>query len=105
MPGRGYPAVLRCDNGPELACTAMADWAGDRVGLSFIRPVSRDGTATSNPSTAPSAGGCLNIELFRSLAHARVTISDWKNEYNHHRRHSALGYQAPARYAQHCTHQ
>ena len=23
---RRYPAVLRCDNGPELACAAMADW-------------------------------------------------------------------------------
>jgi len=33
---RGYPAVLRCDHGPELACDAMADWAGQRVGLSFI---------------------------------------------------------------------
>jgi hypothetical protein len=35
---RGYPKVLRCDNGPELACTAMADRAGERVGLSFIPP-------------------------------------------------------------------
>lgn len=35
---RGYPTVLRCDNGPELACDAMADWAGYRVGLSFIPP-------------------------------------------------------------------
>jgi hypothetical protein len=35
---RGYPAVLRCDNGPELACDAMADWAGERVGLAFIPP-------------------------------------------------------------------
>jgi putative transposase len=35
---RGNPAVLRCDNGPELACAAMADWAGDRVGLAFIPP-------------------------------------------------------------------
>ena len=35
---RGYPAVLRCDNGPELACEAMAEWAGERVGLSFIPP-------------------------------------------------------------------
>ena len=35
---RGYPAVLRCDNGPELACAAMADWAGERVGLHFIPP-------------------------------------------------------------------
>jgi transposase InsO family protein len=23
----GYPTVLRCDNGPELACAAMTDWA------------------------------------------------------------------------------
>jgi hypothetical protein len=35
---RGYPAVLRCDNGPELACAAMADWAGERVGVHFIPP-------------------------------------------------------------------
>jgi putative transposase len=34
----GYPAVLRCDNGPELASVAMADWAGERVGLHFIPP-------------------------------------------------------------------
>jgi transposase InsO family protein len=30
--------VLRCDNGPELACEAMADWAGEHVVLSFIPP-------------------------------------------------------------------
>ena len=35
---RGYPAVLRCDNGPELAFTAMADWADERTGLAFIPP-------------------------------------------------------------------
>ena len=47
---------------------------------------------------------CLNINIFWSLAHARVTITDWKDEYNHHRRHSALGYQTPASYAAACTH-
>jgi putative transposase len=30
---RGYPAALRCDNTPELACEATADRAGERVGL------------------------------------------------------------------------
>ena len=30
---RGHPAVLRCDNEPELACAAMAEWAGTRIGL------------------------------------------------------------------------
>ncbi len=33
---RGYPAVLRCDNGPELACQAMADWAREHLHLHFI---------------------------------------------------------------------
>ncbi|MGV9336903.1 integrase core domain-containing protein [Nocardia sp. NPDC003726] len=31
-------------------------------------------------------------------------ISDWKDDYNHHRRHSALGYQTPAGYAAACIH-
>ena len=53
----------------------------------------------------PVRDECLNINIFWSLAHARVVIADWKEEYNHHRRHSALGYQAPARYAADCTHQ
>jgi hypothetical protein len=30
--------VLRCDNVPEPVCAAMADWAGQRVGLAFISP-------------------------------------------------------------------
>lgn len=33
---------------------------------------------------------CLNITVFWSLTQARVVISDWKQEHNHHRRHSAL---------------
>ena len=49
-----YPAVLRCDNGPELACSAMADWAAGQVGLHFI-PDNRGATATSNRSTPASA--------------------------------------------------
>jgi hypothetical protein len=46
---------------------------------------------------------CLNINTFWSVTHARVVIADWKEEYNHHR-HSALGYQAPAKYAAVSTH-
>jgi putative transposase len=35
---RGYPAVLRCDNGPQFACAAVADRAGEHTGLRFIPP-------------------------------------------------------------------
>jgi transposase InsO family protein len=101
---RGYPAVLRADNGPELACEAMADWAGERVGLSFIPPGEpwRNGYVES--FNARVRDECLNINIFWSLAQARVVISDWKEDYNQRRRHSSLGYQAPAVYAATCTH-
>ncbi len=82
----------------------MADWAGERVGLSFIPPGEpwRNGYVES--FNARIRDECLNINIFWSLAQARVVISDWKHDYNHHRRHSALGYQPPARYAETCTH-
>jgi transposase InsO family protein len=101
---RGYPAVLRCDNGPELACDAMADWAGERVGSSFIPPGQpwRNGYVESFNSRVRDE--CLNINIFWSLAHARVVITDWKHDYNTRRRHSSLGYQAPADYAAACIH-
>ena len=87
-----YPAVLRCDNGPELACAAMTDWAHGHVGLHFIPPGQpwRNGYVESFNSRVRDE--CLNINTFWSLTQARVVISDWKHDYNHHRRHSALGY-------------
>jgi hypothetical protein len=39
-----------------------------------------------------------------SLAQTPVVISDWKADYDHRRRRSALGYQAPAVYAAARTH-
>jgi putative transposase len=99
-----HPTVLRCDNGPELACSTIAVWAYGRVGLHFIPPGEpwRNGYLESFNSRIRDE--CLNINSFWSLAQARVVIGDWKHDYNHHRRHSALGYQPPARYAAACTH-
>jgi putative transposase len=75
----------------------MADWAGECTGLHFIPAGQpwRDGYVESFTSRVRDE--CLNINMFWSLAQARVLISDWKEDYNHRRRHSALGYQAPGR--------
>ena len=84
----------------------MADWTGERTGLHFIPPGQpwRNGYIKSSNSRVRDE--CLNINMFWSLAQARVVISDWKADYNHRRRrrHSALGYQAPAVYAAAPTH-
>ena len=42
---------------------------------------------------------CLNETLFSSLAHARAAITAWKEDYNQHRPHSALGNITPAEFA------
>jgi hypothetical protein len=76
-----YPAVLRCDIGPELTCAAMVDRAGEHTGLHFI------------PPGQPWRNGY--IESFNSR---------WNEDDNHRRRHSALGYQGPAVYAAACNH-
>ncbi|MBL8965183.1 MAG: transposase, partial [Phycisphaerae bacterium] len=41
----------------------------------------------------------LNAELFADVVEARALAARWKNEYNHRRPHSALGYIPPALYA------
>ena len=38
----------------------------------------------------------LNGELFYTLQEAQVLVEAWRNQYNHYRPHSALGYRPPA---------
>ena len=78
--------------------------AGERTGLHFIPPGQpwRNGYIESFNSRVRDE--CLNINMFWSLTQARVVISDLKADYNHRRRHSALGYQASAVYAAARTH-
>lgn len=73
-------------------------------GCRSSRPASLGATATSSRAISRIRDECLNINIFWSLAQARVVISDWKEDYNHRRRHSSLGYQAPAAYAATCAH-
>jgi putative transposase len=99
----GMPKVLRMDNGPELTCRALAQWAAGVVDLAFIPPGEpwKNGYVESFHSRQRDE--FLNINTFATLLHARVELTDWHREYNHVRRHSSLGYKTPTEYAEHCT--
>ena len=45
----------------------------------------------------------LNRELFLELEDARWVIDGWRLDYNHRRRHSALGCHTPADFAATCV--
>ena len=74
----------------------MTDWAGERIGLALHPPGEpwRNGYIEAFNSRVPDR--CLNINIFWSLARARVIITDWKDDYNHHRRHPARSATKPS---------
>ena len=97
---RGAPAHVRCDNGPELTAHALRDWCRySHTETAFIEP----GSPWQNPFVesfnARVRDELLDIEQFSCLAEATVLIDDWRQDYNAHRPHSALGNQTPDAFA------
>ena len=93
----GCPSYMRSDNGPEFIANALQDHLAERgIATCYIEP----GSPWENPYVESFHGKfrdeCLNRELFSSILEARTIISDFQNQYNSRRPHSALNYQTPA---------
>jgi putative transposase len=94
------PKHVRCDNGPELTANALRDWCRfSEADSAYIEP----GSPWQNPYVESFGSRIrdelLSVELFSCLAEAQVMVEDWRQDYNHHRPHSALGMMTPARFA------
>jgi putative transposase len=97
---RGAPAHVRCDNGPELTAHALRDWCRfRRAETAFIEPGSPWQNAYVESFNGRLRDELLDVEQFSCLAEALVVIEDWRQDYNSHRPHSALGNQAPTVFA------
>ena len=97
---RGRPATIVSDNGTELTSMAVLRWCQQTgVEWHYIAP----GKPTQNAFVESFNGRfrdeCLNDTLYSTLSEARSTISSWKEDYNQHRSHSALGNITPAEFA------
>ena len=101
---RGVPRHIRSDNGPEFVAKVIQRWL-EKVGVQtlYIEPGSpwQNGYAESFHSRFRDE--FLALEEFENLAVARKLTAAWKEDYNHHRPHSSLGYVAPAEFAASCT--
>ena len=99
MAQRGKPHTIVSDNGTEFTSMAVLKWCQESaVEWHYIAP----GKPTQNAFVESFNGRfrdeCLNETLFASLVDARIEINKWRNDYNHHRPHSALGNIPPAEF-------
>lgn len=101
---RGVPKHIRSDNGPEFIAHAIRRWLS-QVGVEalYIQPGSpwENGYAESFHSRVRDE--FLALEIFDNLPAARALTAAWKEDYNHHRPHSSLGYQTPTEFAAACA--
>jgi transposase InsO family protein len=101
---RGVPKHIRSDNGPEFIARAIQEWTKQlSIETLYIEPGSpwENGFAESFHSRFRDE--FLATEVFENLATARKLTAAWKEDYNHYRPHSSLGYQTPIEFAARCT--
>ena len=98
--GRGLPAVIQSDNGPEFTGRVLDQWAYERgVKLQFIEPGKPIQNAFIESFNSRLREECLNEHVFLSLDDARGKIERWRTEYNRERPHSSLGHLTPEEFA------
>ena len=93
---KGVPEHIRSDNGPEFTAKKVRDWlAGLGVKTLFIEPRSPWENGYIESFNGKLRDELLNRGIFTTLNEAKILIEQWRQEYNHVRPHSALGYRPP----------
>jgi transposase InsO family protein len=97
---RGVPQHIRSDNGPEFMAEAIRSWLGrSGIGTLYIEPGSPWQNGYAESFHARLRDELLDVEVFQTVAEARMLATQWRLEYNHRRPHSSLGYLTPAAFA------
>ena len=97
---RSKPQSIRVDNGPEFVSTSLDLWAYfNGVKLDFSRPGKPTDNALIESFNGRLREECLNQHWFSSLDKARRLTGAWREDYNRHRPHSALGDRTPIEFA------
>ena len=96
---RGYPAMLRMDNGPEFISLKLATWAEDKnVELEFIKPGKPTQNSFIERFNRTFRDEVLDYYVFHRLSEVREVTDNWIVEYNEIRPHDSLGRLTPKKY-------
>jgi putative transposase len=97
---RGYPSVVRTDNGPEFTSRAFMGWChAHGIQHLLIQPGKPMQNGYIESFNGKFRDECLNDHWFTTLHQARTEIAIWRIDYNEVRPHSSLGRIPPAQFA------
>lgn len=97
---RGAPEHIRSDNGPEFVAHEIQRWLKQAsVDTLYIEKASPWENGYVESFNGKLRDELLNRELFLGLTETRFVLDEWRNEYNHRRPHSGIGWQTPAAFA------
>lgn len=98
---RRAPGTIVSDNGTELTSMAVLRWVQD-IGIDwhYIAPGKPQQNAFIESFNGKLRDECLNETLFSSVAEARETLEEWKEDCNTQRPHSGLGNLTPNEFSE-----
>ena len=93
---RGYPEMIRVDNGPEFISGTFVKWAKENgVALHHIQPGKPAQNGLVERFNRTYREDILDMNMFRHLQEVRAITKDWLKMYNEDRPHESLAGLAP----------
>ena len=97
----GSPKHLRSDNGPEFVSRAVLKWlTALNIDTAHIDPGKPWQNGTNESFNGKFRDECLSMEWFRNRIDAKITIEQFRRQYNEIRPHSSLGQLTPVEFKQ-----
>ena len=93
---KGYPNMIRVDNGPEHLSKHFQQWAKQhQIIVHYIQPGKPAQNAYIERFNRSYREELLDMYLFKSIQQAQTLTDEWLVHYNQKRPHEALGFKAP----------
>ena len=98
---RGYPEMIRVDNGPEFRSVIFKEWAAKHhILIHYIQPGKPAQNGFVERFNRTYREDVLDMNLFSYLEEVKCITAEWLRSYNQDRPHESLGGLAPASFAE-----
>lgn len=98
--GRGYPEMIRVDNGPEFSSKVFKTWAKSRgVLVHYIQPGKPAQNGFIERFNRTYREDILDMNVFNDMGEVKEITRQWMQIYNAERPHESLGNLTPVAFA------